>query len=130
MFIFLSMDALFVFVTPIAASKINVKVDWSSRHFPQNFNIRIKLGYTCNNVRHVPREMFKTDLVVILGNLMSQSYMDEVLRPVVLHFLCQNQCKYRAWDDNARTNQQNVFHQNNVMRINWPVQQTCLQLNM
>ena len=31
------------------------------------------------------------DLVVIEGNLISQPYMDEVLRPVVLPFLCENQ---------------------------------------
>ena len=53
------MDALFGFVAPLAASKFNVKVDWSSRHFSQNFNIRIKHGFSCNNVRHVPREMLK-----------------------------------------------------------------------
>ena len=35
------MDDLFGFVAPIATSKINVKVDWSSPHFSQNFNIRI-----------------------------------------------------------------------------------------
>ena len=42
--------------------------------------------------------------------------MDEVLRPVVLHFLCQN---------NARTHpariSKNSFHQNNVVRNDWPV---------
>ena len=54
MSIFLSMDALFGFVAPIAASKINVKDDWSSRHFSQNFNIWIKHVFLCNNVPHVP----------------------------------------------------------------------------
>ena len=54
MSIFLSLDALFGFVAPIAASKINFKVDWSSRHYSQNFNIRIKHVFSCNNVCHVP----------------------------------------------------------------------------
>ena len=36
-------------------------------------------------------------------NLISQPYMDEVLRPVVLPFLCQHQCKCQAYDDNTRT---------------------------
>ena len=38
-------------------------------------------------------EKQESDRVVIEGNLISQPYMDEVLRPVVLHFLCQNQDK-------------------------------------
>ena len=88
MLIFLTIDALFGFVAPIAASKINVKVDWSSRLFSQNFNIRIKHVFSCNNVRHVPGG--------IVGNLKNQSYIDEVLRPGVLHFLCQNQCTNQA----------------------------------
>ena len=44
-----------------------------------------------------------TYLVVIEENLISQPYMDEVLGPVGLPFLCQNQCKCQAWDDNAIT---------------------------
>ena len=48
------MDALFGLVAPIAALKINVKVDWSSRHFAQNFNIPIKHVFSCNNFRHDP----------------------------------------------------------------------------
>ena len=55
------MDALFGFVAPMAASKINVKVYWSSRHFSQNFNIRMKHGFSCNDVCHVPRKMLKTE---------------------------------------------------------------------
>ena len=53
---------------------------------------------------------------------MSQSYMNEVLRPVVLHFHSQNQCKK---DDNARIYLARIsklfFHQNNVVRIDWLV---------
>ena len=55
------MDALIGFVTPIAALKINAKVDWSSRHFSQNFNIRIKHRFSCNYVHHVPREVLKPE---------------------------------------------------------------------
>ena len=44
-----------------------------------------------------------TDLMVIEGNLISQSYMAEMLRSVVLPFLCENLCKYQAYDDNAIT---------------------------
>ena len=48
-------------VAPIAALKINVKVDWSSRHFSKNFNIQIKHGFSCTNVSQVPREILKTE---------------------------------------------------------------------
>ena len=41
--------------------KTNVKVDRSLRHFSQNSNIRIKHGFSCINVRHVLREMLKTE---------------------------------------------------------------------
>ena len=39
------MDALFVFVAPIAALTIKAKVDWSSRHFSQKFNIGLIMGF-------------------------------------------------------------------------------------
>ena len=37
-----------------------------------------------------------SDLVVIEGNLIIKSYMDEELRPIVMLFLCLNQCQYQA----------------------------------
>ena len=47
-------------------------------------------------LHHVPQEMLKIEGGrsggYIYGNLISLTYMDEVLRPVVLPFLCQNQC--------------------------------------
>ena len=55
------MGTLFGFVAPIVAQKTNVKVDWSSRHFSQNSNIWIKHGFSCANVRHVLREMLKSE---------------------------------------------------------------------
>ena len=58
MSIFLYKSALFGFVAPIAALK--VKVDWSSIHFSQNFNIRIK-RFSSINVRQVSWEMFETE---------------------------------------------------------------------
>ena len=73
------MDALFVFVAPIAALKINVNVDWSSQHFSQNFNIRIDHGFSCIDVSLVPREILKpraTDPAVIEGILISKSYIE------------------------------------------------------
>ena len=76
-----------MFVTPIVALKINVKVDWSSYHFSQNFNIRINHGFSCIDVSLVPWEILKTkatNLVAIEGILISQSYMDELLMPVVV----------------------------------------------
>ena len=93
------MGTLFRFIAPIAALN-NVKVDWSSRHFSQNSNIRIKHGVSCTRVRHVLLEMLKTEGDIsgdyIWGNSISQSYMDEMLRSAVLSFLYQNQCKYQA----------------------------------
>ena len=68
------MGALFAFVAPIAALKINFKVDWSSRQFSQNFNIWIKHGFVCNNVCYVPMGILNpeaTDLLVIEGNWVS-----------------------------------------------------------
>ena len=55
------MDALFAFVAHRAALKINVKVDWSSRHFSQNLNIRINHVFPCIDVSLVPREILKTE---------------------------------------------------------------------
>ena len=55
------MDALFVFVAPIVALKINVKVDWSSRYFSQYFNIRINHGVSCIDLSLVPWELLKTE---------------------------------------------------------------------
>ena len=83
-------DTLFRLVAPIEAYRVNVKVDRSSRHFSQNFNLRSKHGFPRVNVRQVPRDV-ATYLVVIEGHLISQSHMDEVLRSVVLIFLCENQ---------------------------------------
>ena len=60
MSIHLEMDALFVFVAPKVALKINVKVDWSSCHFSQNFNTRINHMFSCIDVSLVPREILKT----------------------------------------------------------------------
>ena len=55
------MGTLFEFVAPIVAQKTNVNVDRSSRHLSQNSNIRIKHGFSCTNVRHVLREVLKTE---------------------------------------------------------------------
>ena len=55
------MGTLFGFVAPIVDQKTNVKVDWSSGQFSQNSNIRIKHGFSCANVRHVLREMLKSE---------------------------------------------------------------------
>ena len=52
------MDALFGFVAPIAASKNNVKLAALHAIF-RKINIRIKHGFSCNNIRHVPGEMFR-----------------------------------------------------------------------
>ena len=87
------MDALFVFVAPIAALKINVKVDWSSCHISQKFFTRINHGFSYIEVSLVSWGILKlraTYLVVIKGILISQSYMVELVMPVV----CQNQCQY------------------------------------
>ena len=55
------MDALFVFVAPIVALKINVKVDWSLCNFSQNFNIRINDGFSCIDVSLVPWGILKAE---------------------------------------------------------------------
>ena len=52
---------LYLFVAPIAALKINVKVDWSARYFSQNFNIRINHGFSCIEVSLVRLEILKTE---------------------------------------------------------------------
>ena len=94
-------EALFGCVAHIAASKINVKVDWSSHQFSQNFYNLVKHGFSCTNVCHVPRDMLKTEGKipgVYRGNLISisQSFMDEVLR------LSSLSCARTSADDNAR----------------------------
>ena len=55
------MNALLWWVAPIVALKFNVKVDWSSLNVSQNFNLLIKQGFSCINVRQVYEEMFKTE---------------------------------------------------------------------
>ena len=49
----------------------------------------------------------RSDLVVIDGNLTSQQCIDEVLRPVVVHFLLQHQCQFQ--DDNARPHRARIL---------------------
>ena len=50
-----------MYVAPRVAFKINVKVDWSSRHFSQHFNIRIDHGILCIDVTLAPPEILKTE---------------------------------------------------------------------
>ena len=127
-FIFILIDATFGFVAPIAASKINVKVDWSSHHFSQNFNIRIKHGFSCINVHRVSREMLKTE-----GDR-SGGYSGKLDEPIVhgwgVDACCPAfplpepvQVTSLGWhrQNISRQNQQNFFHQNNAVRIDWPV---------
>ena len=125
---FIFMDALFLFVAPIVALKINVKVDWSSCHFSQNFNIRITddHGFSCIDVSQVHREILKTeatDLVAIVGILISQSYM--LLMPVVVLScisLCQNQCQYWSGQGGQCRNTSrriSKLYQNNDVCIDW-----------
>ena len=55
--------------------------------FFAKINIRINHGFSCIDVSLVPREILKTEatgLVAIEGILISQSYMDELLMPVVV----------------------------------------------
>ena len=65
-----------------------------------------------------------TDLKIIMGNLMSQLYMDDVLRTVVLHFLCFEPVQVPSLGCKTRTRLARIsifFHQNNDMRMEWPV---------
>ena len=59
------LDGCFIWVCSIySALKMDVKVDWSSRHFSQNFNIQIKYGFSCTNVRPGSNEIVKTKLQI------------------------------------------------------------------
>ena len=95
MAIFLYNVALSESVAPIAASQIHVKVDWSSLHFSQKFNLRSKHRLHTLTMLTFARSLGRwrclkprtTDLVVIERHLISQVYMDEVLRSVVLLFV-------------------------------------------
>ena len=122
------MDALFGFVARIVASKINVKVDCSSRHYSQNSNIWIKHWFLCNNVRHVPRKMLKAE-----GDK-SGGYSDKLDQRIVHGWGVKACCPAFTvlepvqvpdlwWQrqNESRQNQQNFFHQNNVVRIDWSV---------
>ena len=55
------MNTLLCRVAPKVALQFNVKVGWSSLNVSQNFNLRIKHGFSCINVRQVHQEMFKTE---------------------------------------------------------------------
>lgn len=62
------------------------------------------------------------DLVFINGNLTGQRYIDEVLQPVVVPFLRQNNAILQ--DDNARPHRaariQQYLQQRNIQHIDWP----------
>ena len=112
MSIFLYMDALFGFVAPIAASKINVN-DWSFRNFSQTFNIWIKHVFSCNIVRHVPGGYSKKlDKPIVHGwgvEACCPAFpVPEPMQEPSLRWQRQN---------TSRLNQKNCFHQNNVVRI-------------
>ena len=96
----------------------------------------VLLGFLCNNVRHVPRDMLKTE-----GDR-SGGYSGKLDEPIVHGWgveVCwpafQNLCKYQAKDENARThlarNSKNSFIRTTLCALTgqYP-HQTCLQLNM
>ena len=117
------MNALFVFVAPIAALKINVKVDWSSRHFSQNFNIRIVHGFSCIDVSLVPRGILKTEgdrSGGYRGNL-DQS----IVHGRVVDACCPAICCARtiASTGQAKDTSRRIskLYQNNDVCIDWPL---------
>ena len=82
--------------------------------------------------------MLKTEgdiLMVVEGNLISHSHMDEVMRPIVLPFLGKNQCQFQALDANAKshlTRSNKISFVKTMLRAltGQCAHQTCLQLNM
>ena len=98
MYQFFFRSMLFGGCSTFSVLKFNVKVERSSRHISQNFNIGIKHGFSCIIVRKVSWYLGRrlnpmaTVWWIKMGNLISQSNMDMVLRPAVLPFLYQNQC--------------------------------------
>ena len=122
-----------MFEAHIAALKINVKVDWSSRHFSQNFNIQVNHGFSCIDVSLVPRGILKTEganLVVIEGILISQSYMAELLVPVVLQFSVQEPVPVLVRSRIHLAESANFIRTMMCALTGHCVHQTCLQWNM
>ena len=59
MSIFLKKDAIHELIVHVAASKINAKIELSSRHF-RKFQNSDQTLFSCLNVRQAPRKMLKT----------------------------------------------------------------------
>ena len=132
------MDVLFVFVAPIAAYKINVKFDWSSRFFSQNFNIWIKHGFSCINVSQAHWDFRDRGrhLVVIEEILNCQRTGMSCWCPLSCLLMCQYQCQYWSGQDGQCQNTSRQSMQ--TLPEQWCVcaltdhcaHQACLQLNM
>ena len=96
MTIFLYNDAFSGSVAPIADSKSISKLTGLHSIFRKNSIYGATIGFhTLTFGRSLGRwrclKPRTADLVVIQGHLISQLYMDEVLRSVALPFLCENQ---------------------------------------
>ena len=66
----------------------------------------------------------RTPLQFIAGNLKSQRYVEEVMRPMVLPFLKQIGQGAVFQDDNARPHRRHIVYDfvrvNNIPRMDWP----------
>ena len=112
-----------MFVESIAALKINVKVDWSSRPFSQNFNIRINHGFSCIDVSLVPRGILKTEgdrSGGYRGNL-DQS----IVHGRVVDACCPAICCVRTSASTGQAKETSCriskLYQNNDVCIDWPM---------
>ena len=127
-----------MFVAPIAALKINVKVDWSSCHFSQNFNIRIYHGFSCIDVSLVPWGILKAEGDRSGGYRVN--FDQSIVHGRVVDACCPAYCCARtsastgqAKDDNARihlSESANFIRTMLCALTGHCVHQTRLQLNM
>ena len=66
----------------------------------------------------------RTDLVVVPGILTGQRYIDEILRPHLVPFLCPMGINGIFQDDNARPHRARIvdgfLQANNARRLEWP----------
>ena len=93
----------------------HAEVNVQPRHAYNEGSVMVWAGVTADR---------RTDIVVVPGILTGQRYIDEILRPHVVPFLCPMGNNGIFQDDNARPHRARIvdgfLQANNVRRLEWP----------
>ena len=103
------------YVSGVETRKRHAEVNVQPRHAYNGGSVMVWAGVTADR---------RTDLVVVPGILTGQRYIDEILRPHVVPFLCPLGNNGIFQDDNARPHRTRIvdgfLQANNVMCLEWP----------